>query len=187
MPPAVRLPDGACLSWIMRASPYGATQRLLDNPANPLEAVPHSVIDPKTGCTVPSGYALNRRFFGTFARGPFLLDNLELPAQTALIVEAGPMWSQTGRDQGDRPSPHPFAMIEYSDTEDRFRNLVPYPSTHVGKIVIAAADGHAVAIRVEHYSPQDGPHDPLYGRIGGDIYNWNGGHLNGALDLPAHE
>src|SRR5579862_1397044 len=95
MPPEQRLPNGICLNWNAHAAAYGAVERILDNPANPLASAAGRVIDPQSGCSVDTGYALNHRFYGTFSPGPFLLDNLELPAQTALIVEAGPMWSRS--------------------------------------------------------------------------------------------
>jgi type II secretory pathway pseudopilin PulG len=187
MPPATPLGAGRWLTWPQQGAPYGVTDSLLNNPSNPLSAVPGPVIDRDYGCHVRTGYALNHRFNDTFGHGPFMLDNLELPGQTALLVEAGPMWSQTGRKPGTPSTPHPYAALAYRDTEDRFENLVPYPSTHEGRLVVAAADGHAATVRVEHYGPDDGPHDPLYGRIGADLYNWNGGHPNGELDRPPHE
>ena len=52
---------------------------------------------------------------------------------------------------------------------------------------VVAVDGHAVMVEVKHYGPEDSPHDPLYGRIGNSIYNWNGGHPNGETDTPPRE
>ncbi len=187
MPPAQRLPDGSWFTWPQKLSGYGATADILNNPANSIEAVGRTVTDPMHAYAIHTSYALNSRFYGAFAPGPFLLDNLELPSQTVLLIEAGPMWAVTGRSAHAAPSPQPLARLDYGDTLDRVAGLVPYPSTHTGKIALAAADGHAVTVRVEHYSRADGPHDRLYGRIGGDIYNWNGGHPNGELDRPPHE
>jgi hypothetical protein len=187
IPPAERLPDGLWLTWPDRLNAYGAIPAILDNPANPVSSAPGPLKHPTLGYKIRTSYALNRRFFGTFAPGPFSLDNLELPEQTVLFIEAGPMWSTSGRQAHDPPTPHRVARLDYGDTTDRTGLLFPYPSTHEGRIAVAAADGHAVTVRVEHYTPSDGPHDPLYGRLGGNIYNWNGGHPNGETDRPPHE
>jgi prepilin-type processing-associated H-X9-DG protein len=176
--------DGMWLTWTDDIKSYTQLRSTLDNPSNPIEG---TVIEPTMGFKVKTSYALNRRFYGQFSGGPFPLENLDVANQTALLVEAGPMWTLTGRETNASPRRSHDARIEYGDTMDRYRGLVPYPSTHGGRIAIAAADGHAAAVRVEHYSAADGPHDTLYGRIGGELYNWNGGHPNGEIDRPPHE
>ncbi len=143
--------------------------------------------DPARSFVVSTSYALNARFWNTFAPGPFPVDNLELPAQTALFVEAGPMSAQALRAPRSNAESHDWARLEYGDTADVVEGLWPYPSTHGGKMAVVAADGHAVSLTVEHYAPTSGPHNALYGRIGGDIYNWNGGHANGDVDHPPVE
>jgi prepilin-type processing-associated H-X9-DG protein len=179
--------DGSWLNWPTRIKGYTDLRQILNNPANPVSGWRGGVLDPNRGLAVDTSYALNRRFNDQFGPGPFPLDNLELSGQTALLVEAGPMWSITGGNPNDVPKVSPHAVIDYGDTEDRYGGLVPYPSTHGGRMAVAAADGHALSVRVEHYSAADGPHDKLYGRLGGDIYNWNGGHPNGEVDKPPRE
>lgn len=188
MPPVEFRKEAPPLTWPVRAQGYlSSLPGLLDNPANPVSAAPHPLTDPTHRYRIPTSYALNRRFFGVFSKGPFSLDNLELPEQTVLLVEAGPMWSHTGRGTNRTPTPHSIARLDYGDTADRVQGLVCYPSTHFGKMAVVAADGHAKSLRVAHYGSADGLHDPLYGRIGDDIYNWNGGHPNGLTDTPPHE
>ncbi len=184
MPPVTRQANGYYLLWTDRLKGYSPIENLEVNPSNP---VMRSLTDPLHLYRVPTSYALNRRFYGVFSAGPFSTDNLELPEQTALLVEAGPMWNHTGRSGEGSPAKPYIAQIFYSDTTKRVDGLVPYPSTHIGHLALVAADGHAAAIKVAHYGPQDGPHDTLYGRIGGSIYNWNGGHPNGQTDTPPHE
>jgi hypothetical protein len=184
---AQRRADGSWLTWPVRLKGYTDLRQILNNPSNPISAANARVIEPTAGFRVDTSYALNRRFNDQFGRGPFPLDNLELSGQTVLLIEAGPMWPITGRNVANGPRVAPYARIDYGDTLDRYKGLVPYPSTHGGRIAVVAADGHALAVPVEHYTAADGPHDPLYGRIGGDIYNWNGGHPNGAVDRPSHE
>ena len=186
-PTAEHRPDGRWLTWPRRLNPYGATPAILDNPANPVSDLPATPHDPQRGFPVETAYALNTRFWNTFAPGPFPADNLELPAQTALFVEAGPLSPSALRPPHNANESKGFALLEYGDTSDRAADLFPYPSTHEGKLAVVAADGHAAALLVEHYGQKNGPHNPLYGRIGGTIYNWNGGHPNGAVDTPAQE
>jgi prepilin-type processing-associated H-X9-DG protein len=123
---------------------------------------------------VESSYALNERFFGRFAPGAFPIDNLELPAKTALLVEAGP-WLHPSR--GTKTINHIYFDIANSGGM--------FPSPHGGKMNVAAADGHVTAVRPAHYAPEG--HDPLFGRIGGSMYNWNGGHPNGDTGGPPRE
>jgi hypothetical protein len=185
MPPAKRLPDGAWQTWPEGLRPYVAPQSTFVNPANPVALSGKGARHPVYGYPVRTSYALNRRVWDTFAPGPFPMENLELPGQTALLVEAGPMW----RDplHPPRGPASPFALLDYGDTTDRVNGLSPYPSSHDGRMVAVAADGHGVLLKVEHYSPPDGPRDPLYGRIGDNLYNWNGGHPNGQTDRPPRE
>lgn len=173
-----------CIDWTERVRGYCEQQWVLHNPATQHAA---KLVDPASGCRVRADYALNSRFQSTFARGPFPLYNLELPAQTALLVEAGCMTVTTGR--GTKPLQYKGdqASFEYTDTQSRVRGLIPYPSTHDHRIALVAADGHAVSVRVAHYSAKDGPHDQMYGRIGGAIYNWNGGRPNGHPSDPPRE
>lgn len=188
MAPVQFYPSAPPLTWPTRLQGYlSSLPGLLENPANPTTAAPSSLMDPLHRYHISTSYALNRRFYGVFSKGPYSLDNLELPEQTVLLVEAGPMWSHTGRGRDRTPTPHPIARLDYGDTTDRVQGLVCYPSTHFGKMAVVAADGHAKSVRIAHYGPADGPHDPLYGRIGDDIYNWNGGHPNGFVDTPPHE
>jgi len=181
MPVAERLPAGPWETWPQTLKPYVGGEDTFDNPANPTTPATRH---PDHKYLIRSSYALNRRFWSTFSPGPFPLDNLELSEQTALFVEAGPFWnSPTNRIRAASPRP---ALLDYGDTTDRRETLVPYPSTHDGRMAVVAADGHGVVVTVEHY---DGSarHDTLYGRIGGNIYNWNGGHPNGATDGAPRE
>jgi hypothetical protein len=185
--PVERRPDGSWLTWTRRLNPYGATPSILDNPANPVSSLPAAPRDTRRGFPVETSYALNTRFWNTFASGPFPADNLELPAQTALFVEAGPLSASALRSPKRPDESKGLALLEYGDTSDRIAGLFPYPSTHEDKLAVVAADGHATTLHVEHYTQKDGPHNSLYGRIGGSIYNWNGGHPNGAVDAPPQE
>lgn len=129
--------------------------------------------DPYHGIPFESDYALNRRFFGVFGPGPFPIENVELPGQTVLLVEAGPY-----RHGGPFAAPsYPWAMIWYWDTA-WWPNA--YGSPHSGLMNVATADGKAVTLKVEHYT-KDG-HDALHGRLGKAVYNWNGGFPNKRTD-----
>ena len=181
MPVAERLPAGTWQTWPQTLKPYVGGEDTFENPANPTTAATRH---PVNKYVVRSSYALNHRFWGTFSVGPFPLDNLELSEQTALFVEAGPFWSApTHKTRSSDPRP---ALLDYGDTTDRWQTLVPYPSTHDGRIAVVAADGHGVMVTVEHYDAKS-RHDTLYGRIGSNIYNWNGGHPNGATDSAPRE
>jgi hypothetical protein len=159
------------------------------NPSNPVTPFAEKPLlrDPVDGHAIDTSYALNRRFWGEFAPGPFPAANLEMPERTALLIDAGTM-AVDGRHPHLAGSSTPGVAVDvYGDTTDRIDGLCPYPSVHGGQIGIIAVDGHAVATKVLHYSQADGPHDKRLGRIGEMIYNWNGGHDNGATDTPAHE
>ena len=180
MPVAERLTTGVWETWPQTLKPYVGGDDTFENPANPTTTTRR----PVDKYLVRSSYALNHRFWSTFSPGPFPLDNLELSEQTALFVEAGPFWSApTHNVRSAQPRP---ALLDYGDTTDRRQALIPYPSTHDGRMAVVAADGHGVMVTVEHY---DGSarHDTLYGRIGGNIYNWNGGHPNGETDSAPRE
>ena len=103
---------------------------------------------------------------------PFPIENLELPAQTALVVESGAL---------TQPSTN-YSAAAYWDIGEQ---PGAYPSPHTHRMNIAAADGHVVGLKIAHYSLAG--HDPLYGRLGGSIFNWNGGHPNGDTAGPPRE
>jgi hypothetical protein len=97
------------------------------------------------------------------------------------------MWRDPRKPPYRKTDRSAFARLIYSDTLDRVDGFCPYPSPHAGKMVVVAADGHAEVIDIEHYTREDGAHDRLYGRLGKDLYNWNGGHPNGETDRPPRE
>ncbi len=180
MPPTQTLPNGKVLTWANTLIGYGANPDVFQNPANPLtKPLPK---DASLGSEVNTGYAINKRLWNTFAPGAFPLENLEIPEKTVLAVEAGNAWSKF--DQAEKIAQ--AASLTYSDTTERLQGFIPYPSPHGGKMAIVAADGHTVLISVAHYD-KEMPHDTLYGRLGGKIYNWNGGYLNGQTDRPNRE
>jgi hypothetical protein len=181
MPVAEPLPTGVWQTWPQTLRPYVAGDDTFENPANP---TPPGTRHPVLGYPIHASYAFNHRFWNTFSPGPFPLESLELSEQTVLFVEAGPFW--TGATHRTRSSPPALALLEYGDTTDRWRALVPYPSTHDGRMVVVAADGHGVPVTVEHYDAKT-RHDVLYGRIGANIYNWNGGHPNGETERAPRE
>lgn len=181
MPVAERSADGGWQTWPDTLRPYVGGDSTFLNPANPTVAATHH---PTAGYPVRSSYAFNRRFWNTFSPGPFPLENLELSEQTVLFVEAGPFWNDPIR-KVRATDPHP-ALLDYGDTTDRRQSLVPYPSTHDGRMAVVAADGHGVIVTVEHYDAKT-RHDTQYGRLGGNIYNWNGGHPNGETDRAPRE
>lgn len=184
MPIARRRETGDWQTWPQTLSPYVGTPATFSNPANPVQ---ESLKHPSEGYPVLTSFAFNRRFWDTFAPGPFPLENLELPAQTALFVGAGPMWRDPLEAPRRRADGTDTALLEYGDTLDRRDGFSPYPSPHDGQTVVAAADGHGILVKVQHYTASQGEHDRLFGRIGGDIYNWNGGHPNGETDRPSRE
>ena len=187
MPPAERLANGSWRTWPQTLRGYVTPATVFNNPANPVTPFSGSLRHPVDGYPIDSAYALNRRVWGVFGPGPVPLDNLELPEKTVLFVEAGPMWRsprQAPRTAADRAD---FAVLDYGDTTDRIRGFCPYPSTHNDRMAVVGMDGHAVTLPIDHYGPADGPHDRLYGRLGGSLYNWNGGHPNGETDRPPRE
>ena len=185
MPPAYRTGENEWRTWPVTLKAYVAPRTVFSDPANPVDFADSRLRDPANGFPVPTSYALNRRFWNTFASGPFPLDNLELASQTVLFVEAGPLWKAGGQSPTDAPPL--FARLDYGDTLDAVAGLCPFPSPHGGKMTVVAADGHTATVTVEHYRASDGPHDALYGRVGANIYNWNGGHPNGETDRPPRE
>ena len=74
------------------------------------------------------------------------------------------------------------ARAAYTDTATEPES---YRSPHAGRMNVAAADTHTVNIKVAHYNTAG--HDPLLGRLGAAVYNWNGGHPNGDTAGPPHE
>lgn len=183
MPPSYPVDAHFWQTWPSLLRPYVSPDSTFSDPSNPVLPFHSAVREPGRTYPVNSSYALNRRFWNTFGPGPFPLANLELPEQTALFVEAGPMWKSPYRPNEGRP----LAFLEYGDTMDRYGELYPYPSPHDGRMAVVAADGHGTILKVVHYDPKDGPHDTLYGRIANSIYNWNGGHPNGETDRPPRE
>lgn len=177
-PPEEKLPDSAWRTWVDVSEPYRVVPsertNIVECPGNEAGAARN----PRHGYAYRSSYAFNRRFHGQFGPGPFPIFNLEIPERTALIVEAGRLRASSPFG----PPARPEAESVYWDTGT---TPLAYPSPHFGRMNVAAADGHAKNIVVRHYSTAG--HDPLYGRIGGQIYNWNGGHPNGKTELPPVE
>ena len=173
-----KLPDSSWRTWVDLSEPYRIEPKdrrdIGQCPGNPATGTRN----PRHGYPYEESYALNRRFHNEFGKGPFPIFNLEIPERTALIVESGP--GRTHNPFG--PGAAKSAESVYGDV-----SLTPlaYPSPHFQRMNLAAADGHARSIIVRHYSRAG--HDPLYGRIGGQIYNWNGGHPNGRTELPPRE
>jgi hypothetical protein len=182
-PPACEISERMWLTWPRLLQPYVSPDSTFSNPSNPLIPFHSSIRDPTHDYPIDSGYAVNHRLWNTFSPGPFPLDNLELPEQTVLFVEAGRMWENPLRKTDGRT----IGLLDYGDTTDRYARLSPYPSTHDGRMAVVAADGHGVLLTVQHYGSKDGPHDTTYGRLGSGIYNWNGGHPNGETDRPPKE
>ena len=169
-------------TWPQTLLPYLPDKATLDDPLNPLAA---STTDPTGAYAVASAYALNSRFYNTFGLGTYPLDDLELPNRTALFVEAGP--AQKDPLHPVPPESSAVARLDYGDVSDTASGLYYYPASHNGKIAVVAADGHAETVAVAHYRSADGPHDKRYGRIGGAIFNWNGGFATGETDRPPRE
>ena len=185
MPPVLKVETANQIqwqAWPQTLLPYLPDKATLDNPLNPLAK---TTTDPTGAYPVTSAYALNSRFYDTFGPGAYPLDDLELPNRTALFIEAGPM--QKDPFAPVPPAASAIARLDYGDISDTANGLFCYPSSHNGKIALVAADGHAETVSVAHYRPTDGPHDKTYGRIGGALYNWNGGFATGETDKPARE
>lgn len=177
MPLRLPTPDKGVKTWADFLAPYIES----DDIENPLNPVLPNTKHPKEGFLVRSGYAFNTRFWDTFGKGAFPLSNLELPAQTALFVEAGSAWRDPLHPPRSSEEVRPLALTEYTDMTERIEGFSPFPSARTGKTAIVAADGHIVTVKVDHYTP-DPLHDTLYGRIGGNLYNWNGGFPLGKTD-----
>lgn len=165
---------GELTNWTETLAPYIEPSNL-ENPLNPLPSV---ALHPRNQKPVKTGYALNYRFWDTFGKGAYPLENLEIPAQTALFVEAGSAWRDPLSPSSEKK---PFALWEYTDSTERIDGFYLYPSARTGKTAVVAADGHIVVVKVAYYAPSP-LHNPLYGRLGGAIYNWNGGFENGKTD-----
>jgi prepilin-type processing-associated H-X9-DG protein len=153
--------DGSQRTWVNLLQSYLAQDEKLSCPLLDMS----NVKDRSGKYSVASSLTLNERFFGKFSSGAFPLDNLEIPGQTAMVVEGGPYTlSPSGNKSGE---------ITYSDL---FTHRSWYNAPHTGKINVAAADGHLVTL-----TPPKSivGHDAMYGRLAGTIYNWNGGHPNG--------
>lgn len=173
-PPSIKTENGGRAFWISLVRDYLDGGNVFNCPDNTAKGD----VDRRYGLPYPCSYAINGRFNSFFTKGPFPLTQLDIPYQTALLVEAG----------GERRA-GPFssaasnrAACVYWDTAG-FGNL--YPSPHAGRMCVLAADGHAAAVKVEHYDRID--HNPVYGCLGDEIYNWNGGFPNGRTDLPPAE
>jgi len=187
MPPTERLPDGTMWAWPHLARPYVSPDSAFSNPSNPVTPFKSKLRSTTENRPIDTSYALNRRFWNTFSPGPFPYENLELREQTVLLMEAGNMALDPRSPRlpvAGTPGP---AVDSYGDTTDRIGGLSPYPSVHTGYMDVITAEGRGVSIKILYYYPKDGPHDTLYGRVGENIYNWNGGHPNGQTDTPPHE
>ena len=185
-PVALRLPTGETRFWKDTLRGFIEPRHLI-NPGNPVfEENANGEVKPSDCSPSASGFAMNKRFQDTFGSGTYPLDNLELPSQTALFVGAGKAWK-------DPLNPDSQKSLEYTLTyrdvsEKTGGGLFLYPSSMRRKLPVAAADGHAELVEVENYNPSPTrPHDKLYGRIGGGIYNWNGGYPSGETDRPPRE
>lgn len=174
-PPEYRLPDDTWRHWLDILRPYISQEEITTCPSNPVEGA----VEPFRGYSYSSGYALNCRFYNVFDPGPFPIENLELPAQTVLLVEGGsfPLKQISGVNV-----PGLGAMSLYTDTAEW---PFAYRSPHKGRMNVVAADGHTVSLKIAHYTPTG--HEARYGRLGGSIYNWNGGHPNGDTGGPPRE
>ncbi len=186
-PPAEKDKNGEWVSWAHRIRPYVSNDSVYSNPSNPVEPFHSKLRHPTENRPIDTSYALNRRFWNTFSSGPFPTENLELPSETALLVEAGAMTRVSTRPVFQLGTPTAFALDLYGDTTDRVNGLIPYPESHDGQSVIVALDGHSLAAKLAHIDHTGGPHDLLYGRISYGIFNWNGGHPNGETDRPVRE
>jgi hypothetical protein len=173
-PPSAAGIDGRKVFWTDAVSPYLVEKHLFQCPWNNATGA----LEIQSHQPYPCSYALNERFFGYFAPGPYPLSNLEIPAQTALLVEAGKL-------RTDGPFSAPSGLLAACSYSDVMGNGSLYPSPHGKMMSVVTVQGNAVLIKVEHYKA--GMHDPEYGRIGDDIYNWNGGFPNGKTVGPPHE
>ena len=179
MPLAHRLEGNRWRTWRNYLEPYVEENYFL-SPLNPL--LPNSR-DPKGRYAITTAYACNYRLWDVFGKGVFPVESLDLPAQTAFFVDAGSVVQDPLRPNSAR---RPIAQDLYTDTTERLDGYSPYPSSVEGKICVAAIDGHIVTVKVAYYQA-NAAHDPLVGRLGGNIYNWNGGLVQGASSSPPKE
>ena len=174
LPPPDYQADGRWRSWLDISAPYLTSERIAVCPANRADGA----VKAHHGYKYPYTYALNERFFGVFSPGPFPLENLEIAPQTAMLVEGGAFRGSRAPATRDGL----WSLSTYADTAEW---PWAYRSPHDGRMNVAAADGHVVTVKVAHYTPAG--HDRLYGRLGGVVYNWNGGHPNGDTGGPPRE
>ncbi len=188
-PPLLYTSTGFPVTWARQVRPYVLLDDAFTNPTNPVKPfAEHPVLhDPVDGHGIETSYALNRRYWNVFAPGPFPVGNIEIPEQTALLVEAGNMEADPRKPRVPGAATPGLAVDIYGDIMDRITGVSPYPATHGGQLGVVAADGHSIMSRPMYYASSDGPHDPLLGRLVDGIYNWNGGHQNGETDSPPHE
>jgi len=177
-PPEEKLADSTWRTWVDLTESY----RIEPSDQRSVVECPGNLVgtarNPRHGYPYRSSYALNRRFHKHFSPQPFPIFNLEIPERTALIVEAG-------RFRASSPLGPPAKAEAESAYWDTGTTPLAYPSPHFGRMNLAAADGHAKTVEVRYYTLVG--HDPVYGRIGGHIYNWNGGHRNGKTELAPME
>jgi|GEM_PF-1627016 len=165
---------GGARTWADLLKTYVDRRPIMECPWNRLGGLRRT----DQGIPFASSYALNSRFWGRFAPGPYPIENLELPSQTVLLVEAG-------RRRADGPFGTRLLETVTHTYWDTGVSPGAYPSAHRRKMNIVAVDGHARTITVAHYD-LDG-HNPERGRLGGGIFNWNGGHPNGDTAGPPAE
>lgn len=172
-PPDFRTAGGEWRTWVGSINYLVSPDQITVCPESPSSGA----LQPIEGFPYPHSYALNERFFGVFSSGPFPIENLELPAQTVLLAESGGF-----HGIGPSGSNGFWSMNVYTDTA---KWPAAFPARHGERMNVAAADGHVVSLKVAHYRPEG--HDSFYGRLGGSIYNWNGGHPNGDTGGPPRE
>jgi len=158
--------NGFVVTWVDTVMP--------DMPGRQVALCPATASSQKGSATGPRdnpySYALNVRFYDRFQPGPYPYENLELPAQTAMVVETAAR------------GPKSPSVSGYWDTTV---DTDCYPVPHGGRANVAAADGHVITVKIARHAPGD--HDVLYGRFGGSMFNWNGGHPNGDTTGRARE
>jgi len=172
-PPDYRTTAGEWRHWLGILQPYYSPDPITRCPVNHADGA----MQPIQGYAYPYSYALNERFWGVFSPGPYPIENLELPAQTVLLAESGGFRGVTPDGKSGF-----WSMSIYTDIA---KWPQAFPSPHDGRMNVAAVDGHVVSMKVAHTSPEG--HDSVYGRFGGSIYNWNGGHPNGDTGGPPRE
>jgi hypothetical protein len=188
LPPiAARSDAGLWSTWPDRLAGYDIARSSFIDPSNPVPLSGSLCTNPVDHYVVRTSFALNGRFWNTFGAGPFPIGNLELPDQTVMLVDAGPIRRDPRGDTPPESDRSRLAFLDYGDTTERYGTMFRYPSSHHGLMTVIGVDGHAVTRRVAHYFPSDGAHDPLYGLVVPGLFNWNGGHPNGQTDRPRHE